>query len=241
MTDRTKTLVIGSPHELGRLETRRNFLRMLGVGGTIVLLPTVFAACDDDDDDNGNGAGAVALDLRTDIGILNYAFALEQLEAAFYTQVVTAANFNTLFTNAGERELLTDLRNHEVIHREFFRAALGGAAIDDLEVAFGSALASRDSILDTAITFEDLGVRAYNGAGQYLTRAENLLVAGKIVSVEARHAAAVRDVRDTSGTAFATVAQIDANGVEQGLAPSQVLPLADPFITTVVTISNQPT
>ncbi|HVE80476.1 MAG TPA: ferritin-like domain-containing protein [Gemmatimonadaceae bacterium] len=240
MTDRTKTLVVGSPQELGLVETRRGFLRMLGVGGTIVLLPSVFTACDDDDDDNGNGTGAVALDLRTDIGILNYAFALEQLEAAFYTQVVTAANFNTLFSNAGERELLTDLRNHEVIHREFFRAALGGSAISNLAVNFGNALASRDSILDAAITFEDTGVRAYNGAGKYLTRAENLLVAGKIVSVEARHAAAVRDVRDTTGTAFASAPAINAQGVEEGLEPSAVLPLVDPFITTVVTISNQP-
>lgn len=214
MTDRTKTFVVGSPHELGLPETRRGFLRMLGVGGTIVLLPSVFAACDDDDDGNGNGTGAVALDLRTDIGILNYAFALEQLEAAFYTQVVTASNFNTLFSNAGERELLTDLRNHEVIHREFLRTALGGAAITNLAVNFGNALASRDSVLDAAITFEDTGVRAYNGAGKYLTRVENLLVAGKIVSVEARHAAAVRDVRDTTGTAFGSAAAIDANGVE---------------------------
>src|SRR5918993_5298205 len=43
------------------------------------------AACDKDD--NNSSAGGV--DLGTgDIGILNYAYALEQLEAAFYTQVV---------------------------------------------------------------------------------------------------------------------------------------------------------
>ena len=32
--------------------------------------------------------GAVTIDLGTDLGILNYAYALEQLEAAFYIQVV---------------------------------------------------------------------------------------------------------------------------------------------------------
>ena len=47
---------------------------------------------------------------------------------------------------------------------------------------------SRDSVLKTARTFEDLGVAAYNGAGQLLERGEYLLLAGKIVSVEARHA-----------------------------------------------------
>ena len=42
--------------------------------------------------------------------------------------------------------------------------------------------------------FEDLGVAAYNGAGKLLTNPDYLLLAGKIVSVEARHAAAIRDL-----------------------------------------------
>ncbi len=95
--------------------TRRDFLRALGVGGSIVLLPSLFAACGDDDlgpfgpPTAASGGAGVRLDLSTDIGILNYAFALEQLEAAFYTAVTTASNFQTLFPDANEREVLTDV------------------------------------------------------------------------------------------------------------------------------------
>lgn len=61
-----------------------------------------------------------------DVGILNYAYALEPLEAAFYVMVVGHANFATTF-NAQEQRVLRDLRNHEVAHREFFKAAIPAA------------------------------------------------------------------------------------------------------------------
>lgn len=51
---------------------------------------------------------------------------------------------------------------------------------------------SRASVLGTAQTFEDLGVRAYNGAAQFLDSTTYLVEAGKIVSVEGRHASMVR-------------------------------------------------
>lgn len=234
MSDSKNTMVIGDPGALGQIATRRSFLKLLGVGGSIVLLPSVFAACSDDDDDNGTGPGtAVRLDLRDDIGILNYAYALEQLEAAFYIQVVSRFAASGI-TNTTERAILTDIRNHEVIHRDFLATALGTAKIRDLAVDFGNAFATRQSVLETARTFEDLGVSAYNGAGKYLRDGRNLLVAGKIVSVEARHAAVIRDLLDTTGTAFAPNAFDPAN------EPSTVLAAANPFITTDISIANAP-
>ena len=233
MSDRN-TLVIGDPGELGKVATRRSFLKLLGVGGSIVLLPSVFAACSDDDDDNGTGPGtAVRLDLRNDIGILNYAYALEQLEAAFYIEVVNRFAASGI-TNATERAILTDIRNHEVIHRDFLAAALGSAKIRDLAVDFGNAFATRQSVLETARTFEDLGVSAYNGAGKYIRDARNLLVAGKIVSVEARHAAVIRDLLSPKTSAFAPKAFDDA------LSPTAVLQAAAPFIRTSITLANAP-
>ncbi len=69
------------------------------------------------------GTGATTVDLGSgDVGILNYAYALEQLEAAFYTQVI-ATPYSGI-TDA-ERTLLTEIRDHEIIHRDFFKAALG--------------------------------------------------------------------------------------------------------------------
>ena len=245
MSSSENRLVVGSASELGAPNTRRAFLRTLSVGGTLVLLPSVFA-CDDDDDPSGPGNGngnegdPVVLNLGTDIGIFNYAYALEQLEAAFYTAVV--AGFGTSgITDATERAILTDIRNHEVIHREFFKAALGSAAIPALEVNFGNALASRTSVLQTARTFEDLGVAAYNGAGKYLANANNLLVAGKIVSVEARHAAVIRDLVDANPRAFAGDDVVDSNGLDRAFEPEVVLTAADPFITTEIELGTAPT
>ena len=203
MAKSNETLVVGSADELWRPATRRSFLRLLGIGGTVVMLPSVFGACDDDDPPTGPGGNEddpVSLNLSNDFGILNYAYALEQLEAGFYTAVVGSAAFNGL--SAEEKEVMTDLRNHEVIHREYFRAALGNNRIRNLalnQATVNAVIANRDVILKTAEMFEDLGVAAYNGAGKYLTSADFLGVAGKIVSVEARHAAAIRDMRDALG------------------------------------------
>ena len=250
MSERNDRLIVERAEQLWRPETRRGFLRMLGLGGTIVLLPSVFAACDDDDDITGPPGGGVELDLSDDTGILNYAYALEQLEAAFYTAVVGSAAFGGL--NANEKEVLTDLRNHEVVHREFLAQVLGDAALGDLELdqaTVDAAIASRDSIFLTAEKFEDLGVAAYNGAGKYLESATNLLVAGKIVSVEARHAAAIRDIRDTGASAGRRFAGDDVvlatgafAGLDVKLEPAAVLTRVEAtnFVETTIEVTGDP-
>ena len=166
---------------------RREFLGKLAVTASVAGIIT---ACNKDD---GGGSSNGGIDLGSgDVGILNYAYALEQLEAAFYTAVIDSQYSGI---SSDEVALLTDIRDHEVGHREFFKAALGSAAIPGLEVDFSSIdFSSRDSVLGTAKAFEDLGVSAYNGAGKLIASTDYLLVAGKIVSVEARHAAYIRDL-----------------------------------------------
>ncbi|MBA3656547.1 MAG: ferritin-like domain-containing protein, partial [Gemmatimonadaceae bacterium] len=151
----------------------------------------MLAACSNDsnsDDVTGPPSDAVVIDLSKDSGVLNYAYALEQLEAAYYSKVVAGIASSQL--SASEQVVITDIRNHEVIHRDFLATALGTAKIPNLSVDFSSVnFGNRVSILKTAKVFEDIGVSAYNGSGKLLKDLNNLLVAGKIVSVEARHAA----------------------------------------------------
>jgi hypothetical protein len=220
-------LIIGSSDLLFQRTTRRRFLGMLGVAGTIVLLPSVFTGCGDDDGitDPALDPDAYRLDLSNDTGILNYAYALEQLEAAFYTAALTSPGRAAL--NAPEQEVLSDLQKHEVIHREFFKQALGTAAIPSIAfnaTTVASLMADRATLLKSSQFLEDTGVSAYNGAGKYLTVAANLLIASKIVSVEARHAAAIRDIRDgTNGTLFAGDDVVSAAGLDVKAEPSAVL------------------
>lgn len=174
-----------------------------------------------------------------DTGILNYAYALEQLEAAFYAAVIKGGYFAG--ANAEEKQIMADLEKHERAHREFFKAALGTDAIEDLEVNFSSIdFGSRNSVLGVAKTFEDLGVAAYNGAGKFLVSADLLLIAGKIVSVEARHAAVIRDLINPGSADFAGDDLIDAKGLERTLSFSQVLTAASAYVITPLDFSQLP-
>jgi len=176
---------------------------------------------------------------KGDIGVLNYAYTLEQLEAAFYLMVVANPYVGM---SASEAVIMEDLKNHEVVHRDFLKAALGKKAIIDLTFDFSSVnFSSRDSVLATAKTFEDLGVAAYNGAGQLFESADLLLIAGKIVSVEARHAAAIRSIFDSDPRSFAGDDIIDENGLDRAFTPNMVLEAAAPFITNKIIANQLPT
>ena len=173
-----------------------------------------------------------------DIGVLNYAYALEQLEAAFYTQVI-ATPYSGM--SGYERALLTDIRNHEIAHRAFFAKALGRNRIPNLTPNFSAVnFGDRTSVLTTASTFEDLGVSAYNGGGAAIKNPAYLAAAGSIVSVEARHAATLRDLIMPLSPSFAGWDVVNFNGLDVARPPSAVLPIAAPFIATPITASRLP-
>ncbi|WP_128543123.1 ferritin-like domain-containing protein [Larkinella soli] len=164
-----------------------------------------------------------------DIAILNYAYALEQLETAFYRQAV-----EKLFSDirGDEKMVLSDIHDHELVHREFFKAALGPYAIQDLEFKFPIDFNHRQEVLNTARQLEDTGVGAYNGAGPLLTNGTFLTLAGKIVSVEARHAALIRTILRPGTSFFAGDDVVKTMGLDISLKPSQVIPMVAKFITT---------
>ncbi|WP_114791556.1 ferritin-like domain-containing protein [Niabella yanshanensis] len=220
---------------------RRKFLSALGLGtaGAAVL-----SSCGHNDwyDQfrDGNKNGGATLDFKDDIGILNYAYALEQLEAAFYTEVV--AKSSSVFS-ASQNAFFNDIKLHEIAHREFFKKALGSNAIGNLEVDFSSVnFSSKDSVLATAKAFEDLGVAAYNGAGYKIMTEAYLVIAGQIVSVEARHAAWIRD--QISNGSFSDLNSLTAlgadnsKGLDAALPPSKVLPIAATYIKTKIDVKN---
>ncbi|MFV5695914.1 ferritin-like domain-containing protein [Flavobacterium sp. LB3P122] len=240
------------------IKNRREFLKISGL--TVLSTGLLLSGCNNNDDLilSPNSTGLTSkygqghfpgtkdgvFDLGAgDLGVLTYAYALEQLEADFYTKVVNASGFTTNFT-AEDQQVLQDLYYHEVIHREFFKTALTGALpnpkkqlLPDLEFNYGSLnFSSRSQVLATAKALEDTGVAAYNGAGRLISNPDYLLLAGKIVSVEARHASAIRSLINPNSKDFAGDDVIDTNtGLDVKKNPSEVITIAKGFITTTFT------
>jgi len=216
---------------------RRNFLKLSGVGLAIAGLTLI--GCDDNDDFNFMDNDVFDLG-SGDVGILNYAYALEQLEADFYTKVVN--NFYSGISSI-EKELFTDLYHHEVIHRDFFKAAISGATsnvLPKLEFQYPNVnFNDKNSVLATAKALEDTGVAAYNGAGKYITNPTYLVIAGKIVSVEARHASAIRNLINPGTAAFSGDDVVDANGLDLAKEPKDIVAAAGGFFKTPFTWKEQ--
>lgn len=225
---------------LDRGLSRKKFLKYAGLSAASAVTIGL-VGCDDDNMTGMDEDKVVSLG-SGDVGILNFAYALEQLEAAYYIAVLDNAYSGM---TAEEGQILEDLRNHEVAHRDWFQAAINSVASDSiipgLTPDFSAVdFSSRSSVLSTAQAFEDLGVSAYNGAGQLIENTNYLVQAGKIVSVEARHAAAIRSIIGSSNTSFAGDDIIDSNGLELTRTPGEVLSMAQNFIEEEIDGSNLP-
>jgi hypothetical protein len=123
-----------------------------------------------------------------DVRVLNLLLLLEYVQAAFY------ADANKHASLTGElAEFSRTVGTHEDKHVAFFKKALGSKARAKPRVNFGGATRTPRAFTAAAIALEDLGVAAYNGQATNVTR-KTLAAAATIVSVEARHAAWIRDI-----------------------------------------------
>ncbi|MFL5520047.1 MAG: ferritin-like domain-containing protein [Gemmatimonadales bacterium] len=218
MTDDT-TRGISSPRRFEEITSRmvttsrRTFLRVLGLGGTIALLPGA-AACDSESTtEPGNEIPAsgnpIVIDFsQGDVAVVQLASVLEQIEAEFYSRLV--AGFATSNIAAGEQAVLTEIRDHELAHRAFLDGTLGAAAIPVTTTFRGMDFSDRTAVLAAAGTLEDLGIATYNGAAQYLTSPATLLELAKIASVEGRHSSTIRDLQQPRSNAFSSNSSDDA-------------------------------
>ncbi len=137
--------------------------------------------------------------------VLNFALTLEYLEAEFYNNVVGSAGYLT--APAAAQTALAKIKDDENKHVVFLKSVLGAAAVAkptfDFTGGKGSGtgpfagyLASYAVELAMAQTFEDTGVRAYKGQAPNLQSNRTVLTAAlNIHSVEARHAAHIRQMR----------------------------------------------
>ena len=109
MSDRPP-LIVTDGSLLTSVRSRRDALKVMAMGGVLVFLPAAFSACGDDKSTNpttpplpNSGSSLVIYFSKGDIAVLQFAYALEPLEAAFYTTKVVAAFGGSNLTAAEKR------------------------------------------------------------------------------------------------------------------------------------------
>lgn len=144
---------------------------------------------------------------RQVLDVLNFALTLEYLEAEFYNMGLAAP---ALIPAGADRQAFEVIARHENDHVTFLVQtinALGGTPVAkpgfDFTAGNGSGsgplagvFSNYNLYLAVSQTFEDTGVRAYKGQAANLASSNAVLRAAlRIHSVEARHAAHVREMR----------------------------------------------
>ena len=202
-----KPIVVDDLSTFHTLTSRRDFVRLVAMGGALVLTGGLVAACEDSSNVaglSGPGTGAtLTIDFSMgDVALLQFLYLLEQLEADFHSRVV--ANFAQSDFTSADQLVLTDVANHDVIHRDVLGGLLGAADTASIAPLYGSlSFRTRAATLAQAVTMKDWVVGAYDGLAPYFTNTANLAIAMKLASVEARHSAALHDLISPLSTGFA--------------------------------------
>jgi len=210
------------PGDTVPISTRREFLRRAAIA-TALVSPAAFTGCH-----VLGAAGKNKLDFGDDFGLLNLMLVLETTEVRFYERVISAPPRDL---RPGEFEILRDIKANERQHLRFLKRALGPLRVKVPASNFSSVdFTSRRSVLETARNFEDNGVATLNGAGRRVKLPEFLTIAGKLVSVEGRHAASLRDMLNPGSRDFAGDDVVDENGLDRAITPDESLRRSSKFL-----------
>ena len=194
-------------------DTRAAFLRKAGVGLGAVVAGGAFAGA------RPSFAGAAGIP-ASDIAILNFALTLEYLEAAFSAEAVRNRKLS------GETlRFARVVANHENAHVQFLKKVLGTKAVKRPRFDFKGTTADQAKFQATADVLENTGVHAYLGQVANIKAKPVLVGAGRILPVEARHAAWIRDIRFRGGTSVATTPA--PAGFEDGFSKAKILQIVN--------------
>lgn len=188
------------PEVYDRLDTRRSAMKSFAkTSGKIALASIPFALGSMFQKAYAGPTGPSDIILDT----LNFALTLEYLESNFYIKAVASG----IIPSGDSLNAITVIRDHENEHVAFLStaiAAAGGTPVsftaDSFDFTaqgnFPGVFTDYGTLLAVAQTFEDTGVRAYKGqAGNLISNNDYLTAALQIHSVEARHAAHIREMR----------------------------------------------
>jgi hypothetical protein len=227
-----------------RLINRRAFIGSAGLAASVVML----AACGDGDDPE---PAPLSYELGGgDAGVMSYVFMLKRFSADFYARVLTSPPSDL---TAAELAVLRDVNRHEIVHRELQvlvfsdNNLLANGQLPLLQaITFDYAslnLTTRQGVLTAARMIEDMAVAALSGAVKLLTSAVLLRVVLKMLAVEARHAATLRDLLQPSSFAGPEVVESAGTnaGLQKRLTPTEVLTELSKYSSLPITGASLPT
>ncbi len=191
------------PEVYEKLDTRRSAMKSFAkVSGKIALAALPFALGSMFKKAYGSPTSPTDIVIDT----LNFALTLEYLESNFYIKAVNSG----IIPAGAALTAMTVIRDHENEHVNFLKTAISAAGATPVSFTaasfdftaggtFPGVFSDYGTLLAVAQTFEDTGVRAYKGqAGNLISNNDYLTAALQIHSVEARHAALIREMRNVT-------------------------------------------
>jgi Ferritin-like domain len=167
------------------------------------------------------GAGAGAAGLASAIGapssghdraVFRFAITLEHLQVAFYTAALKSGNLT------GEvRQFAEVVAAEERKHLTYLSRAAGGHVVAPA-FTFSDALRDQKSFVAAAVSIEENGLAAYNGQAGNLSP-DALARVGRVISVEARHAAWARALAGMQPAPVAVDVPISAAAAQRAIKP----------------------
>jgi hypothetical protein len=169
-----------------------------------------------------------------DIALLNYLYIMKQVTVNFYAQAVATPYYGI---TKEETVLQIDLRDQEIVHREYLKKILATNAVKDITTELSAVtFADKKSFLTHASALEDLCVGAYSGVIRVIKNNELILTLAKMASVDGRHAGYVHDL--LSHNSFGA---LDNNALDKVIAPLSGFNTMQQYIQTKFDTSKLPT
>ncbi|GAA5983041.1 hypothetical protein JCM11641_004701 [Rhodosporidiobolus odoratus] len=162
-----------------------------------------------------------------DVTILNFALTLEHLEAKFYADAISRFNASA-FESAGfpgVYDVVKQVGADEQAHVEFLTTALSAAGATPVEACNYTFPGAEDvsGFLALSQVIENVGVSAYLGAAGSINNTDYLTAAGSVLTVEARHAAAIQFIHGY---------QPASQPMDTPLSASNIVTIVSPFFTS---------
>jgi hypothetical protein len=228
--------------------TRRDFLRLAGLGGIALALPSFLTACNEDPIVPNERA---TFDLSKDIGVLNVAYAIAQFQYAFYQYVTFTPYVGATTLEAGSpiTSVFGHFQSQPQSYKLVYSNTLGmGQITNVMEFNFDAIdFSSRSSVFAFAEALEDKTTDVYVTLLSLCKSADALTFLSKIASVQARRAATIHDLADIAAgnadtaarTSFAGDAIVPpTTGLEPTLSVTEYIDFMRPYSVTTLTITG---